>query len=183
MPWPLTVCPCCGGGIKFARGFTWINPIELLKGEPACDPIEAGHRHAICPFCNTAAVAGDRAGLMWVGEKYYTPESFVEESRTMGLSKRISAVPLEFEFGRHWVLLAHKKGLSRMEIDERGQYQVTHQPAIFFAFRPSQVEIVIDDPNRIPARALAIAERLGDNARLIVVEREEAIQPALVEIG
>jgi hypothetical protein len=33
LPIPLTVCPCCGAGIKFSRGFTWISD-EIIKNAP-----------------------------------------------------------------------------------------------------------------------------------------------------
>ena len=31
LPLELTVCPCCGQGIKFARGWTWVDADRLFK--------------------------------------------------------------------------------------------------------------------------------------------------------
>jgi hypothetical protein len=33
LPFKLDVCPCCGGGIKQARGTTWIQPLDLFEGD------------------------------------------------------------------------------------------------------------------------------------------------------
>lgn len=30
LPYPLDICPTCGGGIKVSRGFTKINPLRLF---------------------------------------------------------------------------------------------------------------------------------------------------------
>lgn len=38
LPIPLETCPCCGHGIKFSRGSTWIDPRPLLKGKNCKDP-------------------------------------------------------------------------------------------------------------------------------------------------
>lgn len=59
-----------------------------------------------------------KAGLMWVGEKFYkTPEVFVAEGVTMGFSKRIKAVPRGFKVGETYVLLAHPKAIDRIVHD------------------------------------------------------------------
>lgn len=182
LPWALSVCPCCGGGIRQSRGFTWINPAALLNGEPECDPILAGHSHTRCPVCNPDLFGG-KAGLMWVGEKYYpTPESFAIEAEQMGISKKIAAIPNGFELGTHFILLAHSKADSRLVWDDSGKPSVQHVPGIFFVFRPVGVDLVIANQNKVPERALNIAERLGDLARIIVVEPEEVGQPALLEM-
>ena len=131
MPIPLNVCPCCGEGIKFSRGWTWIQPTRLFKGNHSanefceCDPQ--------CPacYCETHFGLEGKAGLLWVGEKFYTISSFTEESVRLGVSKRIATVPHGFEIGKTWVFLAHKKAIN----DET--------PGIFMVFRPHAIEKIV----------------------------------------
>ena len=33
LPFPLTVCPCCGAGVKHTRAFRWIEPTKLFAPE------------------------------------------------------------------------------------------------------------------------------------------------------
>jgi hypothetical protein len=96
------VCPTCNGGIKQTRGFRWIDPKPWLSGYtctssrscPAADPI----------------VLGDRVGLLWIGAKFYpTPADFMAEACTMGVSRRLVAVPRGFKLGETWVFLAHPR--------------------------------------------------------------------------
>ncbi|MHC4676535.1 MAG: hypothetical protein ACYTBZ_28955 [Planctomycetota bacterium] len=68
LPFPLTVCPCCGHGIEFFRGFKKIDPTKLFApdADPTC-ALNSPHNHHVCPLCNPEEVAGEPAGLMWVG--------------------------------------------------------------------------------------------------------------------
>lgn len=160
LPYPLEVCPSCNGGIKFSRGFTWIRPKALLKGEPLCITERPclghnrGHNHLACIVCNPLE---EPAGLMWVGEKYYTPASFTAEAMKMGLSKRVSAIPRGFEIGEHWIYLSHVRA-------KEGK------AGIFYVFRPSVVELVINNDDTIPDKAKALKDRLGDKVKIIVVK-------------
>lgn len=124
MPWNLDVCPVCGQGIHFARGWTWINPVRLTGGKDpgvcsdcifqTVQTIELAVSEAVgegpearamppCPFTL------DRGGMLWVGATFYTPESFMLEAMKMGVSKRIWAIPRGFKLGKTWVFTAHKK--------------------------------------------------------------------------
>jgi hypothetical protein len=38
---------------------------------------------------------------MWVGSQYYTPESFIKEAQTMGVSKRIAKIPKDLKTRRN----------------------------------------------------------------------------------
>jgi hypothetical protein len=49
-------------------------------------------------------------------------------------------------------------------------------PGIFAAFRPTHIDLVIDDPDDIPARAKVLKDRMGDHARLVKVVRDETQQ-------
>lgn len=121
LPVPMEVCPCCGGGIKPARGWTWVSPDGLLphhtepvaiEGKQVGTSTHAGGKpHRGCPL-NKPGLLGERAGLIWIGEVYYpTPESWVAEGKAMGFSRRISAVPQGYVAGETWVLVGHRKAI------------------------------------------------------------------------
>lgn len=182
LPFPIGVCPCCGQGTKFSRGFTWITPRELMNpnAKPQCwlDVEHMGekikgwshHQHESCSLCRPPE---GKHGLLWVGEKFYTPGSFLQEAVTRGISKRIASFPKGFKIGETVVYLAHKKA-----IPTEGE----SLPAIFTAYRPSRVDIVVDviNPDELPARAISIAKKLGDKARIIKIE-PPAVQQNLLE--
>jgi hypothetical protein len=99
-----------------------------------------------CPLCFPAE--GQSYGLMFVGSTYYTPKSFVQEAREMGVSKRIADIPKGLELGKTWILLAHKKVPvldGRGTYLERGEGILPKEPeyikAVFYAFRPQRVEM------------------------------------------
>ena len=79
-----------------------------------------------------------RFGIMWVGEKHYSPEEFTQEAEARGVSKRISAVPKGLELGQTWVLFAHKKAIPPIVKGDQGE------PGIFYAFRPTALEYIVD---------------------------------------
>ena len=60
LPFELTVCSCCGQGIKQARGWTWVDVAKLFQGvHLGCT--ETGGR--LCPLCDAPETMG-RAGLL-----------------------------------------------------------------------------------------------------------------------
>lgn len=175
LPFPVGVCPCCGEGTKFSQGFTWITPAKLfasnrvprcfLKSDQAGVVAEASvirHNHATCFMCTPPDY---KHGLMWVGEKFYSTGSFLQEAVTRGISKRISSLPRGFVLGDTVVYLAHKKGYGL----PGGQYDT---PAVFTVFKPSHLDIVVDtdDPGKLPNRAVQLANKFGDAVRIIKVE-------------
>lgn len=127
LPFVLQICPVCGAGIKFSRGFTWVIAESLLGGyhQNCKDNLRP------CPVCDPNK--NEKYGLMWVGKQHYTPETFMYESEIMGVSKRIAAVPRNFKVGFTWILLAHKK------VKTNGE----KQSAIFTAFKPTRIEKLI----------------------------------------
>lgn len=135
LPLPLTRCPCCGHGIKFCRGWTWIEP------KPLFDAVKCERSAGQCGFCPLSQWPdGERAGLLWIGEKFYaTPGDFAREADLMGVSRRIQSVPRGFEIGKTWVLLAHIRGIVNATFGETA----TTTPAIFRAFKPSAIEYVV----------------------------------------
>lgn len=152
LPIPLTVCPCCGQGIKQTRGFTWIQA-ALFKDTP-CNP--SGNYPVDC--CGSCAANLDpmtRIGLLWVGEVFYkTSEAFTRESAMQGISRRISQVPRELKVGETWIALAHPKAVT--SIDENGE--VMQGPGIFSFFRPQRIEYVVD-PGDTPEKLQALEDR------------------------
>jgi hypothetical protein len=151
LPYELPVCPTCGHGIKFARGITKINPNNLFG---ICDH----GKDRIIPVCHESNCFmclppdGEHM-LMWVGEKYYTPESFAKEAAAMEVSKRISAIPRGLKLGETTIYLAHKKGkrtLVPCEKHKKGDktldgYAEAFIPAIFYAFKPTRIEMIVTE--------------------------------------
>lgn len=155
LPFELSICPTCGAGIRPSRAWTWINAAKLF--EPGCiDPeYKVGDPHCLhCVVCNPSLLISQKefkpneevpatfgkSGLIWIGEKFYpTPESFADEANIMGVSRRISSIPLGFVIGETWVFFAHRKAVEDMDnpsIEKR-------HPGIFQAFRPTSIEYVV----------------------------------------
>lgn len=137
-PIPCEVCPCCSGGIKQARGWTWVDPSKLLAGQDCAIAAQSPATTActICPFGRL--IAQERAGLVWIGEQFYpTPEHFQLEAATQGISRRIRAIPRDFKLGETWVLVGHPKGYTRDD--------GTKGAAIVFAFKPTAIETLVTE--------------------------------------
>jgi hypothetical protein len=74
---------------------------------------------------------GENIGLLWVGQAYYKKSAdFEYESFTQGISKRIAAVPRNFQVGKTWIALAHPTACDGL-------------PGIFTVFRPSAIEYIV----------------------------------------
>lgn len=135
LPFPLNTCPVCGGGIKFSRGFTKINPLRLWGLHDACPSGWLEHyepasgvsvnlsmnttgqtctdRFRPCFMCDPK---DEPAFIMGVGEKYYkTPNDFMEEAHRLGISKRIPFIPKGLELGTTIVYLVHPKAIAVKE--------------------------------------------------------------------
>ena len=167
IPFRLDVCPTCGAGIKFSRGFTWIKPRDLFglcfgseiseRGNPVkpenctCD--------SRCPMCSPSI---EPAGLMWVGHKYYSPKSFAQEAAEQGVSKRIATLPHGFKIGKTWVYLAHKKGAPKQKMLAGELADGTKEeadPAIFYAFQPARIEKIITESQATDEEKEKLAKR------------------------
>lgn len=188
LPYPLEICPCCGGGIKATRGWTWVTPQLLFRGdvlsklagvERECDrarAVRSGRRLRVsgggvssgcvqrCPIGNPPA---GQHGLLWIGEKFYaTTDDFTRESDRQGVSRKIKAIPNGFKLGETWLLLAHRKAVRNPATGER------ELPGIFSMFLPERVDLVIADEHAVPEKAERLAEKLGDGARILKVVRD-----------
>lgn len=138
LPFPLTVCKCCGQGIKFSRGFTWINTNLFAKG----NGISRNDHDTVfdCDNCFMAKL-NQRMGLMWVGESFYkTPQHFITEAENIGISKRIAAVPRDCEPGKTWIALAHKKCITSFP---DGGGDPVMLPGVFMLFKVMSIQYVV----------------------------------------
>ena len=179
LPFPLHACLCCGAGIKPARGFTWIEPASLfaVDQEPRCTevynegPPDQEHIHETCWMCNPT-LAGARAGLIWIGEKHYkTAAAFSLEASKMGISRKLPSIPNGFEFGKTLIYIAHKNGAPKL-LEEGG---IEWSPGVFMVYRPSHIDLVIDDPLHVPDTAINLAEELGpDKCRIVKVIADDS---------
>jgi len=141
------ICPVCGSGVKFSRGWTWINPKELFgecKEKDVDESLQALSTtlfpcHKVeCKICFPPV----KVGLMFVGQEY-TPQSFTIEAAQLGVSKAIGAIPKGLELGKTWVFLAHKKAGKRVITEESLSKNVVESPAVFYAFVPVRVEMLL----------------------------------------
>lgn len=141
-----SLCPTCGSGIKPHRGFQWINPTTLLSNhKPPC---------SCPPLCRVCYPTPDPSGLMWVGNKYYTPSSFTSEAQLLGVSKRISHVPKNLVLNKTVIYLAHRKAGS-VTVDvptllKSKLKQTKPYPAIFYAFIPTRIEKLLWESEASP---------------------------------
>jgi hypothetical protein len=147
LPVPLHVCPTCNQGVKPSRSFQWIKPGLLfpdLANCKDCSPDKYSvipERDQYCPM--GGALEADRAGLLWVGEKYYSIDSFTKEAAQMGVSRRLSAVPKDFKIGEHWVFLAHRKAVKAFGVPGHDPKKDVYTPGVFSIFKPTAIEYVV----------------------------------------
>lgn len=86
----------------------------------------------------------------------------------MGISRKIAAIPNGFKVGEHAIFLAHRKAIYLTQ--GSGKEKLGWQPAVFMAFKPTHVELVIDDENNPPEKAINMAKKLGaDKCKIIKV--------------
>lgn len=139
LPLPLTICPACGHGVKQTRGWTWINPEKLFEGATCRLPFDDCQT---CPMHDPAYM--ERAGLLWIGKQFYpTPEHFRLEADSMGISRRIAAIPRGFEVGKTWVFLAHPEAIPGQ--GENGNGEPRMIPGVFTIFKPTAIEMIVTE--------------------------------------
>jgi hypothetical protein len=173
LPYETHVCPTCGEGIRPARGYTWVDGAKFIP------PVEHGtlEHNAVCPLSpklpreltdeelalpphklgepEVLSRIG-RCGLIWIGEQHYkTPREFMAEAARMGVSRRITQVPRDFVIGETWILLGHRKAITKAcsecgdEAHADAECPVCngegfeHRPGVITAFRPTAIEYVV----------------------------------------
>jgi hypothetical protein len=158
LPLPVVECPTCRRGIKPARGFAWIDGEEFFghvkhgteQHDRRC-PLGSRRSTEIKGEGYVRTVLDDdgkdltKVGLLWIGEKFYpTVAHFTEEAARMGVSRRISQVPRDFEVGKTWVFLGHRKAIMAIvDNKELGRGEVKFTPGIFRVFKPERIEYVV----------------------------------------
>jgi hypothetical protein len=160
LPFELSVCPCCGSGIKQARGFTWI------MSDIFCEPKPFGYYNGPCKDACPISFKGLRLGLLWVGEKYYpSADLFTREARGQGISKRIAQIPKDLVVGKTWVALAHPTAVTSYD-ESIGV--LTHKPGIFSLFIPQAIEYIVtgqeseDELRALEKRGLTLVKLMKD---------------------
>jgi len=112
-----------------------------------------------CPVCHPP----EKAGLMWIGERYYTPKSFIQEARIAGVSKRVPVVPKDIKIG-DWVFLAHKNG---------NEFDLDHPERIIYAFQVQQIQQVLTP---IQAEDEKFVEKVKQRGYVPVIETGPIIE-------
>lgn len=155
LPFPLTICPTCSCGIKQTRGWTWVNPAVIFGGAHRVD-VPSGCqdvRPERCPACNGAV---ERAGLLWIGERFYkTTADFMAEGVSLGFSRRITAIPRDFKVGETWVLVAHPKAYHKLDHPAG----VVDLPGIFLVWKPERIEKICAESTRDSDEVKKLLER------------------------
>lgn len=161
MPIPITPCSCCGHEIVFFRGFKWMDSKYLLKDLECpgyCVKITSNNGGCAIRYMKHKS---HQSGLMWIGDTYYTPSEFVAEAKAQGISKRIAAIPKNFKIGETWVFFAHQKAVVKKEMKDRIYKEygglecvtadeiTTENPGIFYAFKPSRIELIVTEDMQV----------------------------------
>ena len=161
LPYELEICPVCGAGVKFTRGWTWLDWEKYAGGHSGGELLAASDCKCavVCPVCSPR-IQPQPYGLLWVGEANYTPLSFIQEALTMGVSRRIAAVPKNLKLGETWVLFAHKHVVRKIVPDEEtGEPVDIHVPGVFYAFRPQSLELLVWQSEAKPEYLEDLAKR------------------------
>jgi len=158
LPFKLEICPVCGSGIKFSRGFTWLNWLKYA-GNHVNDDGHGGTEclcSRFCPVCNPDQWV-QPSGLLWIGDKFYTTEEYIKESIQMGISRRLPTPqgdiprgPKGLKLGKTVILCAHIKACGEGIDPETGK--TVPLPGIFFTFIPDRLEYLIWQSEATPGR-------------------------------
>lgn len=170
LPFRIVNCPVCSSGLKFTRAFTWLD-WEKYAGKHITDEfgsVTDCKCLTICPVCQPEHPRQPYC-LLWIGERYYSPEAFIRESLQMGVSRRlpftgnIPRAPRLLKLNVTWVLFAHKHVIYKGK-DEKGVD--IYEPAIFHAFKPTRLELLIWQKDATEER-LAELEKAGITSIII----------------
>ena len=180
LPLNIHVCPTCSAGIKYSRGFTWFKPLAFF-GKCGNDSQSACHTQ-VRP-CNVCNPPDGRHGLMWIGKKFYSPDEFTAESISLGVSKRIAAIPRDFVLGETIIYLAHlaagtERGVEQTMVPSSNASGLTmipgmavsvikKVPAIFYVFRPTRIEKIITETESHDEEEMKKLEKQGITAIVV----------------
>ena len=159
LPFKIEPCPFCGHVYGFNRGLIKTTPKGIFYCKHKTERVKLASGASVtvrcmcadCPVCNPAE---EVAGLMWVGKKFYTPDSFCKEAESLGVCKRIPYMPPWLKVKETRIFLAHAEAVVLMnqngDSDEQGKL-FTRAPGIFRAFIPQAVEQVLNESEATPA--------------------------------
>lgn len=173
LPLEVGSCPTCGSGVHFSRNAAEINPFKLWGCHTAQGgaffatdgPFEEHYDPCGCikafGHCIVCQPPDDVAFIMMVGEKYYSPHSFMSEARELGVSKRIPSFPRNLKVGKSVVYLGHKKAIQVYKEDGKQvslldqnivdkESIIEYRMGIFGAFIPQRVEKLIWESEATP---------------------------------
>jgi hypothetical protein len=153
LPFPLCQCPACGADVKPARGWTWIRPAGLMGAHQSPCTCHRGGGVLTCPVCDPLYVA-ERAGLLWVGGRFYDAAAFIAEARERGVSRRIAHVPRGFVLGGTWVYLAHRNAVIPQDCSQVREWWT---PGIIAAFLPLRLEQLLWQSEATPERVAELS--------------------------
>ena len=155
LPYELKICPVCGSGIKFTRGFQWLDWRKYAGWHEPCHE----RREISCPVCAPLQTHQPYC-LLWVGEQNYTPEEFIREAVSKGISKRIPQIPRGLELGFTHVLLAHTSACGVRDFEQPdGKFKKHGVPGVFSLFRPSRIEQLIWESHVTPEKLRELKRR------------------------
>lgn len=183
----LKPCECCGHvptqnrvvsklHRKYLGGKHYVLR-EQIDGEKRLSPCSC---ETFCPLCypdeilEEKLIDGEYIGLMWVGSRYYTARSFTKEADEMGVCKAINQMPSGVVLGKTWIFLAHPKvsiymdpeyldSIANWKLGEEARERLApvppEKPAIFYAFTPSRVEMLLPESECTPQKTQELAQK------------------------
>ena len=136
LPLALEVCPVCGEGLYVTRTPRRINALRLFGVH--FDQAPPGYVCTCGQSCPVCCPDDGPHYVLGVGARHYTPEAFSFESRLMGVSKHVPAVPRELVLGVSWIYLTHCHAISI----PLSKGEIEYRAGVFQAFRPQRVELL-----------------------------------------
>lgn len=177
LPLALSVCPCCGEGIRPSRSPRMLKNPGRLFADVMCLRSDC-RGETVCPLSDARLPEMGAGLVIWIGNRFYpSPSDFTSEAERMGVSRRIQAVPHSFEVGKTWVLLAHRRAVMQAEFGEKP----TPGPGIFSVFKPTAIEVIVTEEQAMDEEY--IEGLLARGLSPVLVKRafsEQAIQAELI---
>lgn len=129
LPLKIPSCPCCGERPRPNRGIQKFDYGKYFGTD------EYSNCPPNCWVCYPDTIIDMEQYLMWVGKRYYNPDSFINEAEMHGVSKRISRKMIDhISIGTSVIFLAYQSMIS-----DNHDKRIKHD-AIFYAFIPTAIE-------------------------------------------
>lgn len=158
LPVVIDSCPCCDFNVKQSRSMQPVH-VGYLASKLKDHTCNESFKCPVCyfvneyPFHKTLRKVDKKKlrvpevfYLMFVSRNFYSPKSFIEEAKTLGISKRIApnCLPKKFRVGKDFVFLAHRDVpfVAKLEAGSLVAEPV-YKRAIFHVFRPDRLELLL----------------------------------------